>query len=328
MADYFWPTSLVPSATEWRLVANTAAFVSPLTGSTRTIARGGDRWACTLTFNNLTGANKAILQAFLAQLRGQANRVYVKDHSHRKRGVFPTSNLLPDFSSTTPWTEVFATLTVSDGIGRITALAHTGAQPVEISKSSISVTSGAVYAIRAHYVRTSTGTASVGPYVSDSGGSASSWSTAVGLKTAGYVMTASTASAVIVADSSHTSMATGDFADVSYVSLSRCMRVAVASQTGSTLAVEGTHAAGDLLAGDLIECNGELNMVADTFNGASGTGTIRFVRPMRSSPAIYTPVIIHDPACKMILANNTVGWSNIPGGFSSMSVELIEDIAS
>jgi hypothetical protein len=93
------------------------------------------------------------------------------------------------------------------------------------------------------------------------------------------------------------------------------------------LAVDGTTASTDLLAGDLIEYNGELNMVADTLDGSTGAGTIRLVRPLRSSPAIYTPVIIHDPVCKMILANNTVGWSNQPGGFSSMSVEFVEDIA-
>ena len=39
MTDYFWPQHLVPSASSWSLVANTAAFTSPLSGTTRTLRR-------------------------------------------------------------------------------------------------------------------------------------------------------------------------------------------------------------------------------------------------------------------------------------------------
>jgi hypothetical protein len=327
MTDYFWPTSLVPSASEWRLVANTAAFSSPLTGSTRTIARGGDRWACTLQFNNLTSSSRAILQAFLSQLRGQANRCYVRDHSYRKRGVFPTSNLMPALTDTGSWSKLFCTMTTTDGVARAVSTAHSAAQFGGIYATFTAILGGG-YAMRAHYTRSNTGTASMGPAI-DVGNTANNYSTAQGLKTTFAVCSsAGTSEGYALIDSTGSTMTTNDFADISYASLSRCMRVASGSQTGLGLAVDGTTASTDLLAGDLIEYNGELNMVADTLDGSTGAGTIRLVRPMRSSPAIYTPVIIHDPVCKMILANNTVGWSNQPGGFSSMSVEFVEDIAT
>jgi hypothetical protein len=327
MADYFWPSSLVPSASEWRLVSNTAVFNSPLTGATRTVARGGDRWACTFTFNNLTGANRAILQAFLSQLRGQANRCYVRDHSYVKRGSYPSSNLLPDFSSATPWTLQYATLACVDGVGRITAASHTGAQYPNIRYTTTGAVSGYPYAMRAFYTRSSTGTASVGPFIDDLTTSATSYSTAVGLKTARINTVSASIIGAVVIDGTGSSTATGDFADVPYTSLARCMQVSGGGQTGSVIAVDGSYSSSDLLAGDRIEIGGEFNMVADTFNGAAGTTkSIRLVRPVRSSPANLAPVIVHDPLCKMLLADNTVGWSNRPGQFSSVTVELVEDI--
>jgi hypothetical protein len=326
MTDYIWPSSLVPNSSEWRLIANTASFVSPLSGTTRTLGRGGDRWACSFTFNNLSDDDRAILQAFLAQLRGQANRVYIRDHSYVQRGSFPTSNLLPDFSSATPWTASYSTLTVADGIGRITASSHTGVQLPAIGHSA-TVVNGGVYCARVFVNRSSTGTASMGPFLS-SGTSASSYSTAAGLKSTSLVTSSTTADFVFNLDSTGSSTVSGDFADLAHASLSRCLHVSGASQTGSLLAVDGSVAASDLLAGDRIEVGGEYNMVAETFNGAPfTTKTIRLVRPMRSSPTNISPVIVHDPLCKMMLADQTVGWSNMPGGFSSMTVSFIEDIA-
>lgn len=93
MTTYTWPSAIIPSSSEWRFLSNTASFVSPLSGTTRTLSRGGDRWACTLVFNALTGANRADLQAFLARLRGQAHRVTLPDHSYYKRGAL-TANIL------------------------------------------------------------------------------------------------------------------------------------------------------------------------------------------------------------------------------------------
>jgi hypothetical protein len=325
VTDYIWPSALVPSSSEWRLVANTAAFTSPLSGTTRTLARGGDRWACTLTFNNLRDSQRAILQAFLAQLRGQANRVYLRDHAYRRRGSFATSELLPDFSSATPWTTGYATLTVTDGVGRITATSHTGSQYPGITKTATGV-NGALYALRAFYTRSSTGSASLGPFLTDGSTSTSSYSTAAGLKTVSLLAASTSLSASVIIDGTGTSTATGDFADVPYASLSRCVRVNGANQTGSSLTIgaTGTYQAA-LLAGDRIEVNGECNMVADTTDFET-TGRIRLVRPLRSSPADNAPIIINDPLCRMMLADNTVSWSNAPGRFSSFTVEFVEDL--
>jgi hypothetical protein len=327
MTDYIWPSSLVPNASEWRLVSNTAAFASPLSGTTRTLGRGGDRWACSFTFNNLTDDSRAILQAFLAQLRGQTNRVYVRDDSFARRGSIASRNVLPSFSSS-DWTATYVTKAVTGETARLTALAHTAGQYPLLSTSA-TVVNGASYVLRAFYDRTSTGTASVGPNLSDGVGSTALFSTAIGLKQVQMTSASTTMYSEIVIDTTASSMATGDYADVSYASLARCLRVYGASQTGSYLNVWATSGfTGALLPGDRIEYgSGEFNMVVAPCNDSSNLGRIYLARPIRNSPGDNTAVIVHDPLCRMMLADHTVGWSNIPGGFSSFTVDFIEDIA-
>ena len=62
-----------PGAVEFGLKANTQVFTSPLNGSVQTLALPGARWTAAFTWANLAEADAALLQAFLAQLRGQAN---------------------------------------------------------------------------------------------------------------------------------------------------------------------------------------------------------------------------------------------------------------
>lgn len=202
MTDYTWPSSLIPSATQWRLIANTAAFVSPLNGATRTLARGGDRWGCTLTFNALIGDDRATMLAFLTRLRGQAHRVVVGDHSYTRRGAL-TANFL----------------------------------------------------------------------------------------------------------------------------------VKGAGQTGVSLACDGaaTTVTNAMRAGDWITLEGYLYMiVADVSSNGSGELTLTLNRPLVQSPANDATVNITAPTGRFLLVDNTVSWSNTPGGwpriFSAFQVDLIEDL--
>lgn len=87
MTDLTWPSGIVPASSSWSLISNTAAFTSPLSSTTRTLSRGGDRWGCSVTTPPLTAANRAVMRAFVAALRGQTNRVVLYDHSYVKRGT-------------------------------------------------------------------------------------------------------------------------------------------------------------------------------------------------------------------------------------------------
>lgn len=62
-----------PASMEFNLISNTQTFTSPLDGSVYTSELPGARWAFSLDFPSLQEADAALLQAFLAKLRGQAN---------------------------------------------------------------------------------------------------------------------------------------------------------------------------------------------------------------------------------------------------------------
>jgi hypothetical protein len=61
-----------------------------LTNAVQTVGRKGSLWKASLQFNNLTGDNRAIMQAFLTKLNGQEHRFFLPDHSYVKRGIAPS----------------------------------------------------------------------------------------------------------------------------------------------------------------------------------------------------------------------------------------------
>ena len=99
MTTYAFP-SVTPTRSTWELVSNTAVFISPITGTTQTLDRGGERWRITLHFNNLKGADKAVLKAFLVKLNGQQHRFTVHDHSQIQRGSFGGTPLVAGAAQT------------------------------------------------------------------------------------------------------------------------------------------------------------------------------------------------------------------------------------
>jgi len=84
MTDLAWPSTIIPSASEWRMVANTASF-----GQTA-LARAGDRWACTLSLPILRRDEASVLRAYLARLRGHSHRAVLPNHAYVRLGALTT----------------------------------------------------------------------------------------------------------------------------------------------------------------------------------------------------------------------------------------------
>jgi len=105
--------------------------------------------------------------------------------------------------------------------------------------------------------------------------------------------------------------------------------VAGASQTGTSIDIDGatTGQTGWIKAGDWFSVNGELKMcVEDADSDGSGNVTINFIPRLRTSPADNAAVTVSDATGTFLLSNNGVAWSNAPGGFTSLTIECIEDI--
>lgn len=77
MALITFPTlsKTAPAAMRWGQVSNTQVSVSPLNGTLQTQELPGARWKIQCDFPPLIDADAALMRAFLAKMRGQANRV-------------------------------------------------------------------------------------------------------------------------------------------------------------------------------------------------------------------------------------------------------------
>jgi hypothetical protein len=82
MTTIAWPTLLVPSEQEWGLTSNTLESRSSLNQSVQTKEFPGARWYANLTFNGLGSDRYREFMAFLAKLRGRANRVALTDYGY------------------------------------------------------------------------------------------------------------------------------------------------------------------------------------------------------------------------------------------------------
>ena len=86
MTTYAFPTltQQAPMALEWALQSNTQTFTSPLNGTVQTLELPGARWRASFTYQNLSDADAATLQAFLTKLRGQANRFTLYNFARKR----------------------------------------------------------------------------------------------------------------------------------------------------------------------------------------------------------------------------------------------------
>lgn len=86
MATYNFP-SITPTSQTFELVTNTSKFQSPMSGAVQTVSRKGSFWRTTMTFANLTGSERAELQAFIAKMDGQTHRMRLEDYGRVRNGA-------------------------------------------------------------------------------------------------------------------------------------------------------------------------------------------------------------------------------------------------
>jgi hypothetical protein len=121
--DLVWPNGVRMSSVDWRHISNSEVFAGAY-GVAQTVARPGDRLGCAVAVRSSRGAERAKLRSLAAALRGRANRIYLADLSYRKRGAFPSTELLAnqDFSNggLTGWaTDASFSASVSDQVARL-----------------------------------------------------------------------------------------------------------------------------------------------------------------------------------------------------------------
>jgi hypothetical protein len=335
MADFILPPDLIASEVQWQIIDNTAVFSSAMSGAVRTYSRPGNRWGCRLVFRNTNGTKRHRILALIAALRGRSNRIWLTDPAYTQAGSLATPELLTNnaaVSATTGWTSSNAELALSADSHLGLRLTRTGVTADRYAyQAALTTVTSAPYAVRA-VVGAGKGAVNLRATAGTSQG-ATGLLNGTAKTTAGRIVETFTASGA----SSHVSFydliagrVAGDFQFLTHASVARCALVAGGSQSGASLAVDGlpVSSAGLLRAGDWIEVNGELKrLVADLNTDASGAGTMLIEPPLRNSPADNAPVVLRTPMARFLLSDESVGWSTSPGTFSTLEMNLIEDLA-
>lgn len=339
--DILLPTWLNVSRVGFKYIDSTGVSVSPYTGIKRTASFGGDRLSASLEFSQTGGrgsdglAQQAALIGFLMALRGKQNRAYLYNPGFRRRGSFPTAELLVNntFASLTGWASSNANLTLSVNDRVLRGFRVAVGADYTIQAAVATVTNGAVYAARLMaYARK--GAMDYRLQLGTSAGGAEISATGADITEGGLQVLTGTASGT----SLHFSVldgisgrSIGDYMDFSYASIARCMLVAGGSQTGSSLNVDQlpNSTNGLLLPGDPFEVitsrGSELKLCTAALNSnGSGAGTLHFEPPLRGTVADNAAVIVEQPMGRFIFTGDVPQWSNEPGIFTTASAEFEE----
>lgn len=229
--ELIWPPSLRISSVDRQIIGNAGASRSPLSGVSTTVDRSGDRWAISVTVENLSDrasyAERANAKAFLAAIRNKNARVWIPEPGYSPRGSFSAPELFTnaDFSnSTTGWAQTNLALSVRDRVMRCT-IGAVVANP-QLYQSGIAVTQYAPHILRAmFYAGNGLGATALGPALADSGGQATSYTTLRGLVSVSRVAASATATVFPLVVSDISGYEIGHYLELPFTSLSRCALV-------------------------------------------------------------------------------------------------------
>lgn len=221
MNVYVWPNGVPISECEWRPISNSESTPSTFVGGSQNASRPGDRFGCTVRVNNATGAQRRKLLALAALLRGSANHVYVPDHAFPRSGAWVGGELFTNanLSSVTGWTVSTGSIAATDDAIRVKSTSSAGPE----LRQSVALTQYAPHVIRSLTVAGQGSAASQYAlqiaHESTSGIFARGYNKLVAVPLSG---SAANQWPYFLAASPNVA---GDFDDVHFASLSRCLLV-------------------------------------------------------------------------------------------------------
>ena len=341
MTDILLPPALDIAGVKPRYIDNTGITTGLYTGAIKTAALGGDKLGMSITFTQQGGTSatgrelRAMMQAFMARLRGRQNRFYFPDPSYVQRGSFPTSELVGNAAfalGTTGWSGTGSqAYTVSSRVLRSTLISVSAG--TTRYGSAMTVVNGAAYAAR-YMVNAGKGAMAYRAYLGTTPGNNNIVQSPADRTTDGLETVVGIASGTSLYTSLYenvTGRSGGDFQQIALASVSRCARINGGVQTGSGLLLQNLPASTDdvLMAGDQIEVitslGSEIKILTAALNSdSSGYGYARFEPQLRGATTDGYPVIIYRPMGRWVLSGQSPEWANQPGIITNATLDFME----
>ncbi len=322
------PLDLRHARSTVRFIDSSGLSKGTFSGKLLVSARGGDKLGISIQFTPHGGgvasavgaAERARMRSFLVSLRGRQNPAWMVDFSTRRRGVFPTSELLSNslfLSGTSGWTDAGqeSSISASSGVMRVTRNAVTST--AHIDSSSVSIVQYAPYVGRAFILR-GRGTFTT-LAVDVNAGSGATYDSSVGMRQHVFV-SASTSAVMRLFDNQTTGLLAGDYYSVSYASLSRCALV----DNGSNLLLQSDDFS-NVTAWGGTTTNGLSSISANSGRDPTGTTQSDQLTENSSASGHYREQSITIPSA---IADYTFGIAIKAGTRSIAWLHLVESSGS
>ena len=273
------------------------------------------------SYKTLTQQQRAAMFRALVTAQG-AYRTVRAQVGYNNRGSFPDAELLNNnmfTNGTIGWTAAGGTtpnFTVTDYVARLT---RTAANSQSQISQVFATTTSAAYVGRAVFAVGNENSQQY--YASLAGGVPSSIGYGAGTVTMAAVATATSMSLALV---NPTQCSSGQWFEVLFATAERCAIVNSGGNTGNAMGVGclPTSTAGLLLAGDMVEINGELKFVNAALNSDGlGNGWLQFNPALFRTPNSGDPVIVGTPMGKFII-NGNPSWTNQYGVYADLELTM------
>lgn len=336
MANELVFPNLFPASEDFTLSDDATSFYQSSFGQglVQRVSRAGPRWALSVKFEKLSGAERNLLISFLSAIRGKSKSFYYYPKHTTYRGSFPATEVIPntEIQTTTGWT-ASGELSLYADVNRLrlTRTAVTANQYATTTQIT-GLTNNAAYLIRGTQIK-GKGNANWALRFGSSAGNNNYFETGQ-IQTSGHAKASGTISGTTGYFSIYdyiTGRAANDYQIYAGLSASRCIRVNGSSQTGYALNVKNlpTSSTGLLLPGDVVSVftnQWELKRITQSLNSdGSGNGYMQFESELRATPADSAPIAVHAPHIKVIMADDPK-ITTMPGMYSNFSFDLIEII--
>lgn len=308
---------------------------SPLTNGVQRSVRSGDRWRGSLAFPPVQDEDAGVLNAWLRQATRGDRWLWLAPPQNRVRGGWAPADLVSNGTFidglTTGWTASGATLAINARRMRIT---NTGAtRGAAFQDITMEANKPHVLLADSYQGKVTTGEIEV-RRVSDSVVEAED--AAFTAPKRSVLLVTPTVAAMRVMLFTQTSVA-ADSILYGGVSVTRCLQVNGAAQTGNRLNVDGgpTSVNAALKAGEFVcipvtpgsTLRYQLVQLTEDFDSDSGgAGTLAFEPGLRASPADNAAVIVRYPFGRFFIPDHRAPVSVSPPYFHGFAVSVLEDI--
>lgn len=329
MSTLVFPPSLTPAKIDWHLDRGGVMNRGLLSASMQRVDFGFQSWRASVGMPTLVEEDAAIFQAFMNEACRFDNHFYFS-FPQSLRGSFDASEVLTngDFTNgTTGWSLANS---ASHKVGSRLARVENGAATAAYIYQTKTLTLNVPYVVVAYfYIGSAADNRVVVLRSSDLVNYISNTDVPYGAYVATFTPTTSADTRIGLGVGTTT---LGNYTFTPYVSASRCLLVNGASQTGSTLTIDGGAVStnsllkiGDMFTVMVDSVPSLHRLTRDLDTNSSGQGIVRFEPALPGSPADNAPLILNNPFCRMLIPEHSTSAMFTPPMLMGSAFECVED---